>query len=63
MNLTPTQLRVVRELAETGYTNAEIAERLGISVGTVKSHLREASIRLDIRTRAGLVGWYYRRAM
>lgn len=39
--LTPAQRRVAAELACDGPTNEELAERLGISVETVKSHMRQ----------------------
>lgn len=53
--LTPRQ-RDVLELVELGQTNSQIAERLGLSVLTVKSYLRAVMTALDAdtRTRAAL---------
>ncbi len=52
--LTARQRAVVAELA-TGASNSEIAARLGISVKTVEKHLHEASRRLGVTTRVGLL--------
>jgi DNA-binding CsgD family transcriptional regulator len=43
----------VLELATRGRTNAEIAERMGISPRTVQKHLEHVFDRLGVRTRAG----------
>ena len=41
----------VLDLVATGSTNAEIAERLRISPGTVRKHLENAYLKLDVGTR------------
>ncbi len=51
---TERELDVLKELT-TGDTNAEIAERLGISVATVKSHLLHLMEKTGFRTRTELV--------
>ncbi|GAI88297.1 unnamed protein product, partial [marine sediment metagenome] len=48
--LTPTEHEVLR-LATEGLTNREIAERLGISRGTVVVHLMDIRRRIGVRTR------------
>lgn len=52
--LTERQRVVVAELS-TGATNAEIAERLGISIKTVEKHLHETMRRLGVTNRVGLL--------
>jgi LuxR family maltose regulon positive regulatory protein len=49
--LTPRELEVVRLLA-AGLSNAEIAERLVITVGTTKRHVLHIYGKLDVRSRA-----------
>ena len=51
--LTPSELRVA-ELAEQGLTNREIAQALFISTKTVEFHLRNAYLKLRIRSRREL---------
>jgi DNA-binding CsgD family transcriptional regulator len=51
--LTPSELRVA-ELAERGLTNREIAQALFISTKTVEFHLRNAYLKLRIRSRREL---------
>jgi DNA-binding NarL/FixJ family response regulator len=65
--LTAKQLAIWQDLA-AGYSNSEIAERHGIALNTVKSHVREILERIHVRNRteaarlffdqqqAGLVG-------
>ena len=52
-SLTPVERDVVRLVAE-GHTNAEIGQRLFISVNTVKKHLSHVYAKVDVDGRAGL---------
>ena len=52
--LTPQQIKVLILIAE-GLQNKEIAFRMGLSVSTVKQHVSGIMLRLDIRTRTGVV--------
>jgi predicted ATPase/DNA-binding CsgD family transcriptional regulator len=54
-SLTPAELRVV-ELAAEGLSNRDIAGRLFVGDGTVKSHLAHAYTKLGVRNRAALAG-------
>jgi DNA-binding CsgD family transcriptional regulator len=51
--LTPTEARVV-DLAVTGLTNREVAERLFVSAGTVKTHLAHIYAKLQVSSRVEL---------
>jgi DNA-binding CsgD family transcriptional regulator len=53
--LTPQEARIV-QLAMRGYDNRVIAEHLHLSVNTIKSHLRHALRKLELRSRHQL-GW------
>jgi DNA-binding NarL/FixJ family response regulator len=53
--LTPREQETVTLLA-TGLTNKEISARMGVSVNTVKAFLRSVMLKLDVTTRAGIVG-------
>lgn len=57
--LTPREVDVLQLLAE-GLDGTEIAEALGISCATVRTHVENMRARLDCRTRAGLVAMGYR---
>lgn len=59
-DLSPTQRRLVIELALTGATDAELAARLGMGYSTVKLHLASARRRLGVRTRSELIVWAWR---
>jgi DNA-binding CsgD family transcriptional regulator len=59
-SLTPVERDVVRLVAE-GRTNAEIGQRLFISVNTVKKHLTHVYARLGVDGRADLVAQAARR--
>ena len=48
--------RSVADLAATGHSNREIADRLVLSVRTVESHLGSVYRKLGVRSRAQLVG-------
>jgi DNA-binding CsgD family transcriptional regulator len=52
--LTPRQWELLRLLA-AGHTNTQIARRLGISEGTVRSHLEAIYNRLDVSSRTAAV--------
>jgi len=52
--LTQRQAEVVAQLS-TGASNAEIADRLGISVKTVEKHLHEIMRRLEVTSRVGIL--------
>ncbi|MFE7590864.1 response regulator [Kitasatospora sp. NPDC057512] len=57
--LSDRELATVRAAA-SGLTNPEIADRLYISLGTVKKHLATAQLKLDVRNRVELAAWAYR---
>ncbi|MGW4381761.1 response regulator [Kitasatospora sp. NPDC004531] len=57
--LTDRELATVRAAA-TGLTNPEIADRLYISLGTVKKHLAAAQLKLNLRNRVELAAWAHR---
>ena len=59
-SLTPTELQVVR-LAAEGLSNPEIASRLFIARGTVKTHLTHVFAKLGLTTRASLAAEATRR--
>jgi len=59
-SLTPTELDVVRLVAR-GHTNAEIGERLFMSVNTVKRHLTHVYGKVDVDGRADLAAQAARR--
>lgn len=54
--LTAREIEVVRLVAD-GLTDAEIAERLVVSVRTVHAHLRSIYGKLDVSTRTGAARW------
>jgi predicted ATPase/DNA-binding CsgD family transcriptional regulator len=54
--LTPRQRQVVGFVVE-GYTNRQIAARLGISARTAETHLDEIRNKLGVRTRAEIAAW------
>jgi DNA-binding NarL/FixJ family response regulator len=51
--LTPREAEIVRSVA-LGKTNAEVAEKLSITEGTVKTHLNNVFKKLGIRNRLEL---------
>jgi DNA-binding CsgD family transcriptional regulator len=59
-SLTPTERDVVR-LVAAGHTNAEIGDRLFMSVNTVKKHLSRVYARVDVDGRADLAAEVARR--
>ncbi|CAL9640777.1 Transcriptional regulatory protein LiaR [Streptomyces sp. enrichment culture] len=60
--LSPRETDVVRLVAR-GRTNAEIAEQLVITVGTVKSHLSSVQTKLTARNRVEIAAWAWERGL
>lgn len=54
--LTPQELKVV-SLVARGHTNNEIAERLTLSLSTIKSHLSRVQDKLPARNRVEIAAW------
>jgi DNA-binding NarL/FixJ family response regulator len=59
-SLTPTEVRVAELVAE-GLTNPQVAERMFVSPGTVKTHLSHIFGKLDVHSRAELTAEAVRR--
>lgn len=57
--LTPREYQVTALVAD-GLTNAEIGERLGMQVGTVRTHIEKARLKTFARNRIGLAVAYLR---
>src|SRR4051794_34824519 len=53
-NLTPRQWEVLRQVA-TGASNSQIARALGLSEATVRKHLENVFLRLDVQSRTEAV--------
>jgi DNA-binding NarL/FixJ family response regulator len=47
----------VARLVAQGRTNADIAEELTISTGTVKTHIANIAAKLGVRNRVGIAAW------
>lgn len=60
MRLTPAQ-SAVADLVSQGFSNKEIAYRLGLEEPTIKAYISLASKRLGLRNRVQLAVWYVRR--
>jgi DNA-binding NarL/FixJ family response regulator len=60
--LSPRELDVVRLVAR-GATNSEIAARLFITVGTVKTHLGSVQTKLGARNRVEIAAWAWERRL
>jgi DNA-binding NarL/FixJ family response regulator len=60
--LTPRELEVVKLVAEA-YTNAQIADTLGLAEKTVESHRANVLSKLDMRDRVELVRYAIRRGL
>ena len=52
--LTPREKEILNLIAAE-YSNKEIAEHLGISVGTVESHRKNIFYKMDAKNMAGLI--------
>lgn len=58
-HLTTREREVINHLFE-GYSNNEIAKSLGLSESTIKSHLRNAFKKLNVRNRTEALAYLYR---
>lgn len=61
-HLTPREIEVLSLIAE-GFTNAQVAEQLGLSVRTIESHRANIMGKLGIDTRAELVHYALRQGL
>jgi DNA-binding CsgD family transcriptional regulator/uncharacterized membrane protein (UPF0127 family) len=61
VSLSPREWEIFRELAR-GATNPQIAERLGVSVHTVKSHVKRILLKLNASNRTAATAWYFAHA-
>ncbi len=57
--LTPREREIARLVAQ-GLTNAEIAAELVVTPGTVKTHLANVQVKLEVRNRVGIAAWAWR---
>lgn len=53
-DLTPRETELLRLLATEGLTNRQLAERLGITTHTVRTHLDHVRIKLRVHNRVQL---------
>jgi len=60
--LSPREIEVLHLVAQ-GWDNAQIAEELQISEGTVKNHVTNLYNKMSIRSRAELVAWAWKRKL
>jgi DNA-binding NarL/FixJ family response regulator len=59
LRLTERELQVAYFVAQD-LSDEQIARRLVLSIGTVKSHIYFAKNKLNVRGRVGLAAWYFR---
>lgn len=57
-SLTSTEKLICEILSATGASNKDIAEKLGIGEGTVRTHLRSIFQKYDVKSRAELIVKY-----
>ena len=60
--LSEREVEILRLIAE-GHSNDEIAQRIFLSVNTIKSHIRSAYRKLGVETRSQAVGWAYKNGL
>ncbi len=60
-NLSPRQSQICSEICERDLTDAQIADKLGVSIHTVGMHLQKIYRKLGVNTRCALSRWYYTR--
>jgi len=58
--LTPRELQIA-ELISLEYLNKEIADKLGISIETVKNHIRHIQEKLNVKSKVGIAVWWVER--
>jgi len=51
MMLTPTEQKIAELIKSEGLTNRQLAVRLGIAEGTIRSHMSKILIKLRIKSR------------
>lgn len=61
VRITPRQLDILRELLADGAEGREIAERLGVSYETVRSHMRHIYSAAGLDRREQLIVAYFRK--
>ena len=59
MDLSKRKLEIVR-LVVRGMPSRDVAQRLGLQVGTVKTHLHQIYKSTGVANRTALAGWYAR---
>jgi DNA-binding NarL/FixJ family response regulator len=59
--LTPFQVKIVRQLAKNGGSNKEIADELGYSETTPRTHICEALKITGLHSRTALALWWIRK--
>lgn len=59
MNLSPRQMQILTLIAE-GHPDKDIAQRLGVSVRTIDSHLQRLYQRYGLHSRAAVVAKWLR---